>query len=390
MNQRASFLERTPVLYLNLYAELGGAENALLHLLSDLDPLRFRPLVVLASDGALATRLREAGVEALVIPFSARSLWHLAIPWVLFRHARAALRLRTLVQERGVRLLHVSDVLGLLLAVPAARQGARLVYQVNYLGAAPRRLLWRMAAGRWVARILAFSEAQRAEITGFAPELAARTDVVPVGIDPAAPSESPRAVRMRLGIPDAAPLVAMFARFDAMKGHETFLLAARAIRAKRPEVAFAIVGGALNADLLPHVRRVRGRVMRMRQELGLDAAVRITGFVPDVAAVMAACSVVVCPSVREPFGLVVVEAMAAGAAVVVSDSGGPAEIVEDERSGLHFRTGDPVSLAQAVLRLLGERGLREQLAAAGRTRVAVRYARAHYARTMESLYASLA
>jgi len=150
------------------------------------------------------------------------------------------------------------------------------------------------------------------------------------------------------------------------------------------------VGGALNADVLPHVRRVRGRVMKMRQQLGLDEAVRITGFVPDVAAVMAACNVVVCPSVREPFGLVVVEAMAAGAAVVVSDSGGPAEIVEDGRSGLHFRTGDPASLAKAVLRLLGDPALREQLAAAGRARAAVRYTRAHYARTMESLYASLA
>ena len=390
MKGNASFRESTPVLYLNLYSEMGGAENALLHLLAELDPGRFRPLVVLASAGPLVTRLHEAGVESLVIPFSARSLWHLAAPWVLLRHARAALQLRRLVLERGARLLHVSDLLGLLLAVPAVREGARLVYQVNYLGAAPRRLLWRMVASRYVARILAFSEAQRVEIAAFAPELAARTDVVPVGIDSAAPSESPRAVRLRLGIPNAAPLVAMFARFDAMKGHETFLLAARELRAKLPEVAFAIVGGALNADVLPHVRRVRGRVMRMRQELGLDEAVRITGFVPDVAAVMAACSVVVCPSVREPFGLVVVEAMAAGAAVVVSDSGGPAEIVEDGRSGLHFRTGDPASLAKAVLRLLGDPALREQLAAAGRARAAVRYTRAHYARTMESLYASLA
>jgi glycosyltransferase involved in cell wall biosynthesis len=182
----------------------------------------------------------------------------------------------------------------------------------------------------------------------------------------------------------------MFARFDAMKGHATFLLAAREIRASLPEVAFAIVGGALNAAVLPHVTRVRDAVLRQREALGLAAAVRVTGFVPDIAAVMGACSVVVCPSVREPFGLVVVEAMAAGAAVVVSDSGGPAEIVEDGSSGLHFRTGDPASLAQAVLRLLRDPPLRERLAAGGRSRAAVRYTRTQYARSMESLYASLA
>jgi glycosyltransferase involved in cell wall biosynthesis len=375
---------------LNLYSELGGAENALRALLAALDPERFRPFVVLASEGPLAASLRAAGIECVVVPFPARPLWNLALPWVLLRQLQVAGRLRALVRDRGIRILHVSDVLGLLLAVPAVGAGARLVYQVNYFGAAPRRFLWRRVARRYAARILVFSEAQRLEIAAAAPELAERTSVIPVGIEAANPGESPQAVRRHLGIPEAAPLVAMFARFDAMKGHATFLLAAREIRASLPEVAFAIVGGALNAAVLPHVTRVRDAVLRQREALGLAAAVRVTGFVPDIAAVMGACSVVVCPSVREPFGLVVVEAMAAGAAVVVSDSGGPAEIVEDGRSGLHFRTGDPASLAQAVLRLLRDPPLRERLAAGGRSRAAVRYTRTQYARSMESLYASLA
>jgi len=390
MNEKPNVCDTTPILYLNLYSELGGAENALQHLLAALDHGRFRPLVVLASDGPLAVKLRAAGVECVVIPFPARSLWNLALPWVLVRHLQAARRLRAIAQERGIRILHVSDVLGLLLAVPAVRNGARLVYQVNYSGGAPRRYLWRGLARRYVARVLVFSEAQCFEIVGKAPELAARTCVIPVGIEAARPGESPQAVRRQLGLPEAAPLVAMFARFDAMKGHATFLSAAQQIRASLPEVVFAIVGGALNADVLPHVTRVRDAVLRQREVLGLAAAVHVTGFVPDIAALMAACSVVVCPSVREPFGLVVVEAMAAGAPVVVSDSGGPAEIVEDGRSGLHFRTGDPAALAQAVLRLLRDPLLRENLAAGGRSRVAVRYTRTEYARSMESLYASLA
>ncbi len=390
MNENASAHRRTSILYLNLYAELGGAENALRALLAALDPERFRPFVVLASEGPLAASLRAAGVECAVLPFPARSLWNLALPWVWLRQLQVAGRLRAIVRERAIRILHVSDVLGLLLAVPAVGAGARLVYQVNYFGAAPRRLLFRSLARRYAARILVFSEAQRLEIAAAAPELAERTSVIPVGIEAPNPGESPQAVRRQLGIPEAAPLVAMFARFDAMKGHATFLLAAREIRASLPEVAFAIVGGALNAGVLPHVSGVRDAVLRQREALGLAAAVRITGFVPDVAAVMAACNVVVCPSVREPFGLVVVEAMAVGAAVVVSDSGGPAEIVEDGRSGLHFRTGDPGALAQAVLRLLRDPPLRERLAAGARARAAVRYTLAEYARSMESLYASLA
>lgn len=378
----------TPVLYLNLYAELGGAENALLQLLAGLDRKRFPPLVVVASAGPLVARLSEAGVECRVVAFPARSLWNLALPWVLGRAMSAARTLKTLAVERGIRVLHTGDVLGLLLGL-ALGSRVRILYQANYSGGGARRVLLRWLAGH-VSRIVVFSEAQKRELARTAPELVGRCDVVPVGIAPPLPRTSRSQVREDLAVAPAAPLVAMFARFDAMKGHDVFLEAAVALRRQRPDATFAIVGGALNVRELPHVARVRDRVVVHRRQLGLEASVRLTGFVPDVAGTMAACDVVVCPSLNEPFGLVVVEAMALGVAVVVSDSGGPAEIVEDGVSGLHFRTGDPASLAMAVERLLVDAGLRRRLAEAGRLRASMRYDRPHYIRAMETLYASLA
>ncbi len=378
----------TPVLYLHLYAEMGGAENALLHLLAGLDRSRFPPLVVVASDGPLVARLREAGVECRVIPFPALSLWNLTLPWVISQAARAARELRELAAARQVRVLQTGDVLGLILGLTLP-ESVRLLYQANYAGGAARRALFRWLARR-VDRIVVFSEAQRQELSRTAPEILPRCSVVPVGIAAPEPATERAAVREQLQVASGAPLVAMFARFDTMKGHDTFLRAAQQVRARRPDAELAIVGGALNAAVLPHVGRLRDRVLALRKTLGLEGAVRVTGFVPDVAAVMAACDVVVCPSVREPFGLVVVEAMALGVAVVVSDSGGPAEIVEDGASGLHFRTGDPASLAAAVVRLLEDPDLRARLAAAGRARAAMRYDRPQYTRAMETLYASLA
>jgi glycosyltransferase involved in cell wall biosynthesis len=380
--------DSTPVLYLNLYAEIGGAENALLELLAGLDRARFPPIVAVASDGPLVARLREAGVECRVVPFPARSLWNLALPWVLGRAVGAARTLRALAAERGVRVLHTGDVLGLLLGLALGAR-VRVLYQANYSGGAARRVLLRWLARR-VSRIVVFSEAQKRDLARTAPELLGRCEIVPVGIEPPRPSASRAQVREELAVAPEVPFVAMFARFDAMKGHDTFLRAAGALRRQRPDAAFAIVGGALNARVLPHVARVRARVVALRRELGLEAAVRLSGFVPDAAGVMVSCDVVVCPSLNEPFGLVVVEAMALGIAVVVSDSGGPAEIVEDGVSGLHFRTGDPASLAAAVERLLADVALRRRLAEAGRLRASMRYDRPHYIRAMETLYASLA
>ena len=379
----------TTVLFFNLYAEMGGAENALLHLLGGLDRTRFRPFVAVASDGPLVRRLAEADVACRVMPFPARSLWHVLVPATFARYLSAARALSLLVSEERVDIVHTGDVLCLLIARLAGLR-TPLVYQMNYAGGSARRGLLRLLAPGLVTRVLAFSEAQKRALERAAPELGRRCDVVPVGIPTPAPSLGREALRRELGLAADVPFAAMFGRFDPIKGHATFLEAAARVHARRPEARFAIVGGALNADVLPHVSRVRARVVGLRAELGLTDVVRIAGFVPDPAAWMAACDVVVCPSVNEPFGLVVVEAMRLGVCVLVSDSGGPAEIVEHEKGGLQFRTGDPEALAQGLLRLLDDPGLRARLAESGRQRATMLYDRASFSRSVESLYERLA
>jgi glycosyltransferase involved in cell wall biosynthesis len=118
--------------------------------------------------------------------------------------------------------------------------------------------------------------------------------------------------------------------------------------------------------------------------------VHVVGHRAEVPDVLAALDLLVCPSIREPFGMVLVEAMAAGRPVIASDSGGPPEIVEHGESGLLFKTGDAAELAEAVLRLLRDPALAARLATRGRARVAERFTRARYAGEMEALYARLA
>jgi len=68
----------------------------------------------------------------------------------------------------------------------------------------------------------------------------------------------------------------------------------------------------------------------------------------------------------EPFGIVILEGMARGVAVVAVDSGGPAEFVDHGRTGMLARSGEPAALADALEPLLASRELRERLGAAGR------------------------
>jgi glycosyltransferase involved in cell wall biosynthesis len=91
----------------------------------------------------------------------------------------------------------------------------------------------------------------------------------------------------------------------------------------------------------------------------------------------------------EPFGLVVIEAMAVGCPVVAPRAGGPAEIIDDEETGLLAPMGDPAGFAERVIRLLTDAPRRAALADAARRRVAERFATDRFAANLSRLYAGI-
>jgi glycosyltransferase involved in cell wall biosynthesis len=379
------------VLYLSLYTTIGGAERALLELVRALDPTRYRPLVVVPEAGPLADALAAAGIEVHTEPFPRSPLHGLLRPGAALAVLRAAWRLRRLCRGRGIHLFHCGDLLGALLLLPASWPRGRVLFQVNYLGGALRRWLLNLMGIFTLHVVVAYSRGQRAQIARRPGWLRRRTVVVWPGIDVAPFERGDRqAPRRELGVADEAPLVGLLARYDAWKGHAVFLEAAAEVHAARPDVRFLMAGGALNADHLPHVARYRDGVLARRRARGLEDAVRVLDHRADVPSLLAALDVVVCPSFDEPFGMVVVEALAAGRAVVASDSGGPAEIIEDGRSGLLFATGSPRALAARLLEVIGDAGRRRDLGEGGRARVRAAFTARRYAAEMEALYAGLA
>ncbi len=381
----------TTVLYLNLYPTLGGAEKALLQLLAALDRARVTPLVALPSAGPFLDDLRAAGVETVVEPFPTPPLHGLLAPRIVSALRDASRRLCRLARDRGVTLVHCGDLLAVLLMWPALRSGVGLVYQVNYLGGLGRRLALRGVAALPRRAVVAWSGAQRDLLESDPVTRGLNPVVVHPGLDPAELEQGDGAsFRQAAGIPADVPLVGMLARFDVWKGHRVFLEAAREVHGSRGDVRFVVVGGALNAGWLPHVGRCEQAVRSAAHALGLDAVVTFVPHRRDVTNVLAALDVVVCPSIHEPFGMVVIEAMAAGRPVLASDSGGPAEILSHGETGMLFRTGDAHALAQALLPLLDSPPLRKSLGGAARKSVARRFHRARYAADMQAVYDRLA
>jgi glycosyltransferase involved in cell wall biosynthesis len=108
------------------------------------------------------------------------------------------------------------------------------------------------------------------------------------------------------------------------------------------------------------------------RELGLADCVHFPGRADrqQVAAYMTGCEFFVISSPAEPFGIVILEAIAAGAAVIAINNAGPAEIITQGVDGLLVDRSEPELLAAAMCKLLSDSDLRRRLSAAGRQRAA--------------------
>jgi glycosyltransferase involved in cell wall biosynthesis len=181
--------------------------------------------------------------------------------------------------------------------------------------------------------------------------------VIPNPLDPtritAAPSGGAR--------PPGPWQVGAVGSLEPVKGHDVLLRAFALARSRLGEARLTILGrGPLRHDL-----------GRLAGELGLADVVSLPGWVEDPSRVMATWDAFAHPSRWEGQGMAILEAMAVGLPVVVTDCpGGPRELVDHGRAGLVVPTGDPVALADALVRLREDSDLAERLRRHGQARTA--------------------
>jgi glycosyltransferase involved in cell wall biosynthesis len=243
-----------------------------------------------------------------------------------------------------------------------------------------------VAIERWLARrtdrLLAVSETVRTELLDMGIGRPERFTIMPVGLDldRFLRSEGARgALRAELGLSDATPLVGIVGRLVHIKAHEVFLEAAARVARVLPDCGFLIVGdGERRAELRDQAAA-----------LGLGLQVRFLGWRRDLDRIYADLDLVALTSHNEGSPLSLIEAMAAGRAVVATRVGGVPNLVEDGVSGVLVPPGDPAALSGAMTALLSDAGRREALGQAGRKRVATVFGADRLLRDMDRLYEKL-
>jgi glycosyltransferase involved in cell wall biosynthesis len=162
--------------------------------------------------------------------------------------------------------------------------------------------------------------------------------------------------------------IVIVGRLVAWKKQQVAIHALRHLRDRGLDCELEIIGGPAD-PAAPYYLSLRQLV----DTLDLGDHVRFAGVLSPPYRHIAAASACVSCATREPFGLAVVEAAACGTPVVAANAGAMPELIEHDRTGLLFRPDDPVALADALQRLLGDEPLRVALAEAARRRALERY-----------------
>ncbi len=237
------------------------------------------------------------------------------------------------------------------------------------------------------AAVVAVSNGMKADILACYPEVSPdRVHVIYNGIDADLYRPDPgRDVLDRYGIDPSRPSVVFVGRVTRQKGLPVLLRAAGLFD---PGVQLVLCAG--QPDTAELQAEVTGLVDRLRSTRG--GVIWIPGMLakPEVVQILSHATVFVCPSEYEPLGIVNLEAMACGAAVVASNVGGIPEVVADGVTGLIVPPRDEAALAAAVNALVREPDRAASLGARGRERAMAEFSWARVAAETADLYARLA
>jgi glycosyltransferase involved in cell wall biosynthesis len=222
---------------------------------------------------------------------------------------------------------------------------------------------------RQAARVVALTASWREAIHKIEPD--ARVDVIgnPVEVPP----DQPRHL--------AARDVIFLGRLREKKGVFDLVRAIPAVAKRRPDVRFCIAGDGDAAE-----------VMTLAEKLGVASVIDLPGWIDgaEKADALRKAAVLVLPSYFEGLPVCVLEAMAAGVAVVATRVGGIPDVIEEGQSGMLVEPGDVASLSKAILDLLTDARLNDRICSAAFARVKSIYSYEAISRDLDNCYVSIA
>ncbi len=350
---------------------LGGLQRVVVNICRAIDRQAFDVQVLcLRALGPFSVDIERLGIEVLLLPQTTHT------DYLSF------LKVASLLRRHRIDVIHthntqpfVDGTLGALLA------GVRTIVHTDHARDFPDRrryMVAEWAVSHFAYRVVGVSDHTSANLSRFEKIPPRKIETIPNGIDSSMfdVAVDVEHKRHELQIPAGTTVIGIGVRLAEQKGICYLLQALPVIVRRFPQVMLVIAGeGPLAEELRAQAR-----------SLGLEPHVRFLGPRIDVPELLKVFDLYVLPSLWEGLPMVLLEAMAAGCPIVATDVGGISSAIEHGSNGLLVKPADPESLAQAIIRLVADPALRQNMARAGRRVFLERFSADVMTRRYERLY----
>lgn len=359
------------ILFVNAWSSChGGSSTSLIDIVTHLDRNRYAPTVQCPEPGPLPDRLREAGIPVSIQRNSSLSKSKI-LPFSLDLLAQ-----RTFLRKGAIDLVHF-NVGGSRSSIATAARVCRIPY-IQHVRNPVKPYNLSSVGYRHAARIITNSDAigapLREDVT-----LNPKTKTIYNGVDLSLYDESDD---RRTELPaNSHPVVGFVGQLVPRKGVRTLIEALSKLTPRFPNLLLVLVGRSPSGED-DYETECRKRV----GELGLNTHVLFAGFRRDVAAWMRTFDVFALPTRSEPFGKVIIEAMAAECPVVATNVGGIPEIIGNPDLGILVPPDDPEATASAIGRFLEDGQLARRVGSAGSVHARNRFGLEAMVRRIEATY----
>ncbi len=370
--------DRSPTRILHIVEDLkiGGLERVLASIVLTLDPSKYDVQVwCLSRGGAVAEELIARGIALRILKMDS------------YHRPLQIAALARLMKTEQFAIIHThgyfASTFGRLAAILARISVVITHVHSTYHDYGKRNRLIERVLSYFTDRIICISRAVETFVTVDEGIRKIKTCLIYNGVDFPVSIDADRCrreVRNSLGIDAAAIVITVVASLTANKGHRLLLEAFAQVFRTHPTVRLAIVGGG----------PLRQEIEAAARKLAIDQSVSLLGVRNDVFELLRASDIFVLPSQnREGLGVALIEAMAAGLPVIGTNLGGIPEIIVEGENGFLVAPGSPGQLADALVKLVDNQGLRVSMGRRGRELYEEKFTLSEMIHRIETLYDQL-
>lgn len=343
-------MDKTKVLYVSHSPQLCGGEICLLNLVKNLDRNRYEAVVVLPVDGPLRTKIEELGVKTYLSPLE----WWIRVEGSFsYNNVPLTGRLKSMLDIFDVEkpdVIHTNTSVVLEGAIAAKIRNIPHIWHIHEVlnghptleALLPLPVFYRIIE-KLSNKVIVVSNDMKRELSDFiSPD---KIETVFNGIDTSKFKERvDLPVREELSIPDDYLIAITVATIHKYKGHDNLLEAASLVKKQGGKIKYLLIGPGSPENI--------NNLHKNISKLNLKDDVHYLGFREDIARLVGGSDFFLLPSVKEGFPLVVLEAMALGKPIVATDCCGPADMIDDGKTGYLVPVARPDLLSSKILELI--------------------------------------